>query len=132
MPEKINFNFVENQVIHPERCIEFYKETEFVLHEQVQPVILEFPVRVGEATACGSKIILFEELNLYEEAVLTKKIPELIKFSSFEDFSQKIGSLSSSKEEAVKIVENFNFTYDNALQNILRLCNNRLFSERIK
>lgn len=85
-------------------------------------MILEYPVRLGEASASGAKIILFESLPLYETVKPLEKIPELIKYSSVESFIKEVDSIPNrSIEERKSVAENFKFTYDNAIQEIENL-----------
>ena len=117
--DKLIFNFVENGVISPEECISYYKETEYVLHVQVNPVLLEYPVRAGEATANGCKILLIEELPLYEKAINTGLIPEMIKFNSANNLLNEITNIPvRSFKERQNQARNFNHTY---LESISRL-----------
>jgi len=123
MRDKIKFHYVEHGgPIHPNDCLSFYRESEYVLHEQVNPVILEYPVRLGEASASGAKIILFEPLPLYETVKSLEKIPELIKYNSVESFIKEVESIPNrSIEERKSAAENFKFTYDSAIQEIQSL-----------
>lgn len=117
-PELIKIHFVEQGgPIDPETCVSFYKESDYVLHEQVNPVILEYAVRVGEASAAGAKVILFEDLPLYEKVFSLKKIPEMIKINSVEYFLNNLDkfpkrSLEEKKEQSLK----FTHTYNNAIK----------------
>jgi hypothetical protein len=118
VPNQIKIYFVENGgPINPETCISFYKESDYVLHEQVNPVILEYAVRVGEASAAGAKVILFEDLPLYEKVFSLKKIPEMIKVNSVEYFLNNLDkfpkrNLEERKEQSLK----FTHTYNNAIK----------------
>lgn len=117
-PELIKIHFVEQGgPIDPETCVSLYKETDYVLHEQVNPVILEYAVRVGEASAAGAKIILFEDLPLYEKVKALKKIPEMIKLSSVEYFLDNLDqfpkrTLEERKRQAIE----FDHSYVNAIK----------------
>jgi hypothetical protein len=125
IPNQIKFHFVENGgPIDPDQCISYYKESEYVLHEQVNPVILEYSVRIGEATAAGSKIILFETLPLYEKVKLLNKVPEMIKYNSAEEFKLNFDKIETRNLETRKIdSKNFNFTYSNAIKDFEILSN---------
>lgn len=118
IPGQIKFHFVENGgPIDPEQCISFYKESEYVLHEQVNPVILEYAVRVGEASAAGAKIILFETLPLYEKVSTLNKVPEMTKFNSVEEFVSGLERLETRTVETRKeSAKNFKFTYISAIK----------------
>lgn len=118
LPGEVNFHFVEQGgPISPNDCIEMYKETEYVLHEQTNPVILEYPVRIGEANAAGCKIILIEKLPLYEKVLPTGKIPELIKFNSAEDFIQNLSYIKKRTIEERKLhASSFKHTYENTIK----------------
>lgn len=113
-------NFVENGVVSPEDCMEIYKETEYVLHEQIQPVILEHPVRLGEATAHGCKIVAIEDINLQEHA--TKFVPDYMKFTSVDEFKTAFNDglfPTRNLEERQEQARSFYQTYDNMLGHLL-------------
>jgi len=118
IPNQIKYHFVENGgPIDPEQCISFYRESGYVLHEQVNPVILGYAVRIGEASAAGAKMILFETLPLYDKVKELNKIPEMIKFGSVTEFINKFDSIESrSIDERKKAAADFKFTYENAIK----------------
>lgn len=117
-PSLINAHFVEHGgPIEPEACISFYKESEYVLHEQINPVILEYAVRIGEASAAGAKIILIEDLPLYENIKPMNKVPEMIKIDSVESFVDNLKSIPDrSIEERKKYSSEFIHTYESAIK----------------
>jgi len=123
LPGQVNFHFVEQGgPIDPMECIKMYKETDYVLHEQTNPVILEYPVRVGEASASGCKIILIETLPLYEKILKTEKIPEMIKFHSANQFLQSLNQIKKrTLEEKISCASNFKNTYENVIKEIQTL-----------
>lgn len=113
-------NFVETGLITPEKCLEYYKETEYVLHEQVHPVILEYPVRVGEATACGSTILMIEDLPLYEKVSQLDKIPEVKKFKTAKNLIDSIESFPSQNlEQRTNKALIFKHTYLNSISSLM-------------
>jgi hypothetical protein len=114
----ITSNSSHGKVRPPHECYELYKRSKTTLSEQVNPVVLEYPVRLGEATSTGCKVFLLEEIPLFCENILipnhfssrdvnflTESINEYIEFFSIEN----------SKE----IYNNFNSTYDSAVDYIL-------------
>lgn len=114
-------NFVENGIINPEKCLEYYRETEYVLHEQVHPVILEYPVRLGEATSCGSTILMIENLPLYERVSQLDKIPELRKFNTTEDLIANLNNLPSQTfEQRIDKTLKFKYTYINCISSLMQ------------
>lgn len=68
LPKNLNVaaHFVEKSgPIHPEVCVSLYRRAKVCLHEQVSPVWGEFPVRFGESTAQGCRVIsLSREFDL--------------------------------------------------------------------
>jgi len=122
LKNKIKFNFVENGKIDPEQCILYYKQAQYVLHEQVQPVILEYPVRMGEAAACGCNIIMIEKLPLYETVSKTKLIPQtVLKFKSADEIITSIDKLPEiSLQERKTNAMNFVNTYINSIRYITK------------
>lgn len=105
---------------HPEECYNLYKQSKITLSEQVHPVILEYPVRMGESTSTGCKLFLLEEISIKSDSDL---IPEYESCFSYSEMIEKIENyLSNFKiENSKKIYDQFLSTYDNAVQKLLNL-----------
>jgi hypothetical protein len=103
--------------IHPETCIELYRRSVCNVTQQVHPVLLEHPVRLGESTACGCKTFVLDPVMMssYGDPL----VPEFIVPRSFKDIENYIKS-NTSTDARQKIVENFTSTYDNAVDRILK------------
>jgi hypothetical protein len=109
----IKVNWAEDRVISPEQCIEFYKETAYVLHEQVHPVMLEYPVRLGEATAHGATVISIESIGLSES--VGQWAPQRLKVNSANHLMDTESTLSFDQDRQGQ-VDGFDFTYDEAIK----------------
>ena len=122
----LGYNVIYNHTgiyISPDECIEYYKRSIITLHEQVGPVYLEFPVRFGEASYCGSTIFSLGMLEkLAEFAQLNDNVPP---FKSFNNKKELI-------KEAIKYIDDYNkkndpviikddYTYDTYCKKIIDL-----------
>ena len=118
---KILTNFSDQgSVLTPEECYSFYKKTKATLSEQVQPVVLEYPVRLGESTSTGCKLFLLEKIPIHSN---NKLIPEHVSDLNIEDLIKNLENYleNFTVEESEKLYLNFESTYNNASDFLLSL-----------
>lgn len=102
-------------IMSPEKCFNFYKESKVTLSEQIDPVIMEYPVRLGESTSTGCRLFLIEPIDIRDKS--NPLIPDYTPCNNVEDMVSNVEmylseySTSKSKEG----YDNFNSTYDNAV-----------------
>lgn len=107
-----------NGVINPETCFNYYKNSKITLSESTNPVLLEYPVRLGESTANGCRLFLYEDIPLKTNNIL---IPEHTYTSNYEDYIKKIELyIENFKiDHSYNLYRNFESTYDNAVKYIM-------------
>jgi len=109
----------------PYECYQLYKSCKVTLSEQVHPVVLEYPVRLGESTSTGCHLFLIEPIKCND--VKNKFIPDYTSCQSVEDLVNKVSEyidnfdIKNSKD----IYDNFSSTYDNAVEYILTKIKNK-------
>jgi hypothetical protein len=105
-------------VMNPEECFDYYKKSKITISESINPNLLEYPVRLGESTANGCRLFLYEHLPLKTENEL---IPEHTYTSDFDTFMYEIEKyLDNFKiEQSYDLYNNFTSTYDNAVKFLL-------------
>ena len=106
----------------PDDCIEIYKKTKLTISEQIQPVVLEYPVRLGECSVNGCVMFLLEDIPLKCE---NKMIPNYISGFNNEDLINKIENILNYYDvnmsyELHKTSEN---TYNDAVKFLLNKIN---------
>lgn len=112
-------------VLTPQECYNLYKKTKVTLSEQVHPVILEYPVRLGESTSTGCRLFLIESIDCNEET--NDLIPDYTHCDNVQDMIDKVSNyidnfeISTSKE----LYQNFKSTYDTAVSFILNKIKNK-------
>lgn len=118
---KTAVHFAEGGPIHPDTCIDLYKKSQYVLHEQVMPVVLEHPVRLGEASSCGCEVLSIENISLIEH---TKGfVPGYTSFRSVHELISNLDRLPDiSLEARMQKVRKFSHTYVAFLQKLLQVC----------
>lgn len=109
-------------IIPPEECIEYYSKTICTVSEQVHPVGLEFPVRLGESTANGCRLFLFDNFNLSHK--ISEKIPEYSKVENQQSVVDYINLIKKDDSLRKKIHKNFSSTYDKMVENIEKILEN--------
>jgi glycosyltransferase involved in cell wall biosynthesis len=123
---KILENKYDTQGIkNPDECYQMYKQSKVTLSEQVHPVILEYPVRLGESTSTGCRLFLIENIDIYDKQ--NKFIPEYTSCSSYEDAIKKITDYLENFDikKSKDLYENFTATYDNAVEFIIKKIKNK-------
>lgn len=105
-------------VISPEQCFNYYKNSKITLSESANPVWLEYPVRLGESTANGCRLFLYEHLPIKTENEL---IPEHTYTSDFDSFMYEIEKYLDNFDiqQSHDLYNNFTSTYDNAVKFLL-------------
>lgn len=109
----------------PAECYELYKSSKVTLSEQVHPVILEYPVRLGESTSTGCKLFLIEPIDCND--VDNEFIPDYTSCKGVEDLVTKVSDYIDNFriETSKQLYDNFMSTYDNAVQYILNKIKNK-------
>jgi len=105
--------------ISPEKCIEIYSKSICTVSEQVHPVGLEYPVRLGESTANGCRFFLYDQFGL--SCNISEKIPEYTKINTKNDLVKYIELIKKDTHEREKLINNFSCTYDKAVDNLVNL-----------
>lgn len=105
-------------IMHPNQCYELYKQTKTTISEQVHPVILELPVRLGESTSTGCKLFLFEPIQLIAP---NKLIPNYTSCQSTQSLITEISRYldNYSTVSSRDLYNSFEATYDNAVRYLL-------------
>ena len=67
----------------PEQTVELYSKSKIVLTEQVLPVLLEYPVRLGEASRQGCHVVAYSPIHIPQNMDL---IPPHTQKNNFEEF----------------------------------------------
>ena len=90
------------------------------MSEQVQPVVLEYPVRLGESTSTGCKLFLLEKIPIHSN---NKLIPEHVSDLNTKDLIKNLENYleNFTVEESEKLYLNFESTYNNASDFLLSL-----------
>ena len=112
-------------VLTPVECYNLYKKTKVTLSEQVHPVILEYPVRLGESTSTGCRLFLIEPIDCSD--INNNLIPEYTQCNDVDDMINKVSNYIDNYELDIskKLYENFNSTYDTAINFILSKIKNK-------
>jgi hypothetical protein len=107
-------------IIGPETCFNYYKKSKVVLSESCHPVLLEYPVRLGESTANGCRLFLLEDIPLKTNNLL---IPDHTYTSNYEDYLHKIENYldNFTLNHSYDLYKNFESTYDNAVSYLMSL-----------
>lgn len=107
-------------IIDPNSCYEYYKECKVTLSEQVHPIRLEYPVRLGEATSTGCRLFQLQSININTNSHL---VPD---YTACFDFDNMIDSVKNyldnfSVEDSRKLYDSFTSTYDEAVEYVLHM-----------
>jgi hypothetical protein len=114
----------EGNYITPEECISYYNRSIITLHEQVGPVYLEYPVRLGEASYCRSKVFSIDEMELSNYSNNDEILPNYISSNSIDDIIEKIVKyIERYKNYEISDDDNYNYTYDYFSSKILEYSN---------
>lgn len=92
----------------PEETIKIYSQSKIVLTEQISPVILEYPVRLGEATRQGCQVVAYTPIEIPQNLEL---IPDHSQATSFDSFLNIIETKINNFQKKI-YTQN---TYTNAL-----------------
>ena len=95
-----------------------YKKSKVTISEQVNPVILEYPVRLGESTSTGCRSFNLEKIPLNCQNLL---IPDYTPCLDVQEMLSKIKIYLDNYtiNIAHDLYTNFNSTYDNAVSYLL-------------
>lgn len=105
--------------IKPEKCIEIYSKTICTISEQVHPVGLEYPVRLGESTANGCRFFLYDTFGLSPS--ISEKIPDYTTIKNSNEIVTYIDKIRNDDSERKKLYNNFHSTYDNSVNELVKL-----------
>lgn len=114
LKNKYNIFSTYEKKIGPEEAINIYEKSKVAIHEQVSPVLLEHPVRLGECRRKGCSFVSLSEFVLPNQ---TQLIPDFHHCSNYDVFVETIEQQINSFN-AVPYTTN---TYDNALEFILKI-----------
>lgn len=106
-------------IMNPDECFELYKTTKLTLSQQVHPVILEYPVRIGESSANGCRSFLYEEISC---KVSNKFIPDYTSCSTEDEMISKIEDYieNFTLDKSRNLYNDFQSTYENVVDYIIR------------
>lgn len=121
MGYSIKSNLIDGH-INPEDCIKYYSESICTLHEQVWPVDLEYPVRMGECSANGCKLFNFDYLKHFENEI-PYFIPRYETITDIDIIVKYIEDVKRDNKIREEIYLNFNYTYDFSVNRILETFN---------
>lgn len=104
----------QNNYITPEECVSYYNRSITTLHEQVGPVYLEYPVRLGEASYCRSKVFSIDDMELSNYSNNDENLPNYISSNSIDDIFERIVKYIERYKNSEILDEdnNYNYTYD--------------------
>lgn len=88
---KVTYN--RNGFISPEECIGYYNRSIVTLHEQVGPVHLEYPVRLGESSMCNSKVFALNPIE--QMKTFAKNHSTVPDHESFNNTDEMINAIES-------------------------------------
>jgi len=114
-----NFSDVDS-VLKPEECFSLYSKSKLTISEQVYPVPLEYPVRLGESSANGCKCFIHSSFDIKDSQ--NPLIPDHIISNDKKKLIEEIDQFleSYTDDYAKKMIDNFSATYENAANFILR------------
>ena len=127
---KNKYNLITNNTVgfkNPEEVYNYYSKSIVCIHEQVHPVIIEYPVRFGESSSNGCVFFSIEDIKLNGK-IKNMELPYYYDFNNIDDMISKIDEyLSINKEILLKNKINnslsFNLTYENIFMKIKKIFN---------
>lgn len=105
--------------ISPEECFNLYSKTICTISEQIHPVQLEYPVRLGESSANGCKTFLYDDLSLHREK--SNLVPMYKKIENLEEVVEYISKVKRNDDLRKDIYNSHMATYDEAVSFIKSL-----------
>jgi hypothetical protein len=116
----VSYNSSHGSYMNPDECFRMYSKSKLTISEQVNPVILELPVRLGEATANGCKTFILEKIPINQESDF---IPSYESCFSEQEMLDKIESYLSNFDltESKKLHNDFCSTYDRVVSFLARI-----------
>jgi len=81
------FSSFDNGPTTPEETIKIYSQSKIILTEQILPVILEYPVRLGEASRQGCHVVAYTPIKIPKNSEL---VPDHSQSTSFDCFLSTI------------------------------------------
>lgn len=108
--------------IDPEDCIELYSKTICTISEMVIPVYIEYPVRLGECSANGCKLLMIDDLSI-QDFCKSDIVPNYKQITNIQDVVDYIEIVKSNDTIRSDFYNEFNATYDNALNILMNVLN---------
>ena len=102
-------------ITDPENVINYYQKSKLVIHEYVNPPILEHPVRLGEAPRQGCQYIGLSTIDL--SSTYNPLVPNHKLVSSYDEFENKILNELNSFTPNYQTLN----TYDDCVNTILNI-----------
>lgn len=117
----INTAWDRNLKLSPNECYELYRRSKTTLSEQINPVLLEYPVRLGECSSAGCRLFLIEKIKLNKSNNMF--VPQYTSCSNVSELIYEIESYldSFSINDSIKLYDSFNSTYDSAIKFLVSL-----------
>lgn len=112
---------------NPEDVLQYYKKSKICIHQQVHPVILEIPVRLGEAMSYGCKYVSIEKIALNESIQQSPLFEHYYSTSSIKEAIETIEKLlnnSNTVKDKQEITKKFDLTYDNYAKKLINMIDN--------
>jgi hypothetical protein len=99
--------------LSPDDCFNLYSKTICTISEQVAPIQMEYPVRLGESTANGCLFFLYDDLlNSRHQSPL---IPFYKNYNEITDISNYIDEIKNNNSKRNNLFNNFTQTYQAGL-----------------
>jgi hypothetical protein len=100
--------------LNPETCFDFYSKTICTISEQIHPILMEYPVRLGESSANGCKFFLYDDLNLIDHK--SSLVPNYNNFKQENDIEMYINEVKSNPQIRSDLYTEFSCTFNNGLK----------------
>jgi hypothetical protein len=107
-----------NLKLTPDECYQIYKRSKITISEQINPVVLEYPVRLGESTSTGCRVFLLEKIPLMCD---NEFVPEHSSYLDIDDICVGIENYleNFTVDVSYSLFDRFNGTYDNVIKYLL-------------
>ena len=111
------FSTFDNGSTTPEHTVEIYSQSKIVLTEQVLPVLLEYPVRLGEASRQGCHVVVYTPIEIPQDSDL---IPNHSQATTFDSYLNIIESKIHNFDKQIYIkntyINGLNFLFESIKQ----------------
>jgi len=114
---KLISSFNTSGIMDPNNVIDIYRKTKIIVHEYVNPPILEHPVRLGECVRQGCQYIGLSTIKLPDPDNIL--VPNHVLKYSYDDFKNEIYKQLNS---FIPVYHELN-TYDTVVCNVLNIFN---------